>query len=127
MIALAVGVLDVLMDRSSKVTFPDRNDLRQTLRPDRSYESLGVCVQIRTAARKLHGVYSRTLEDFSEALREERVAVVNEKAATKQESVFAVCPVSCDLAHPGCVGRGHDSCDLDLTGLEVDGKQTIGF
>ena len=43
-IALALVVLDVLTDRSSKMRFTDRNDLRQALRFDRSNESLGVRV-----------------------------------------------------------------------------------
>ena len=77
MIALAVVVLDVLTNRSSKMRFTDRNDLCQALRFDRSNESLGICVQIRAAARKPHGMHSRTVEDFSEALREERIAVLN--------------------------------------------------
>src|SRR5258706_11796590 len=68
-------------------------------------------------------MYSRTLDDFSEALRVERIAVVNEVAAPEQESVFAVRPVSSDLTHPGSVGRHGDSSDLDLTGLEVDHEQ----
>src|SRR5688572_14221111 len=67
--------------------------------------------------------HTRAIEDFSEAFREERIAVVNEVAATEQESVFAIRPVSSDLTHPGSVGGGDDSSDLDLAGLEVDYEQ----
>jgi len=43
-IAIAVVVRDVLAHCSSKVPFPDRNNLRQALRLDRSNESLRVSV-----------------------------------------------------------------------------------
>ena len=88
-IAFAVVVLDVLTDCSSKMRFTDRNDLCQALRFDRSNESLGIRVEIWAAARKPYGTHTRTGEDFSEALREERIAVVNEVAATKQETASA--------------------------------------
>src|SRR5216117_183657 len=51
-IALAVIVLDVLADHPANVGLPDRNDLRQALRPDGSNESLGIRVQIWAAARE---------------------------------------------------------------------------
>ena len=60
-VAPAVVVLNILANQSSKVAFPDRNDLRQTLRLDRSDESLGMGVQIRATARELHGTDARTL------------------------------------------------------------------
>jgi hypothetical protein len=97
-IALAVVVLDELAHDASKVAFPDRNHLRQRLRLDGPNESLGIGVQIRTAPWELHGTYSGTLEDFLEALREEGIAVVNQVAASKQESVLAVGEISGDLA-----------------------------
>jgi len=40
------------------------------------------------------------LERLSEGTREEWIAVVNEVAAPKQKSVFAVRPIASDLMHP---------------------------
>ena len=60
---------------------------------------------------------------FAERLREERIAVVYEVAATKQESVLGVGEISGDLTDPAPVRRGGDSSDLDLAGLEVDYEQ----
>src|SRR5688572_1295788 len=100
-IALSVVVRDVLTDRSPKVRFADRDDLRQTLRLDRSNESLRIRVEIRAAAREPYGMHTRALERCAKRLCEERVSVVNEVAAPEKESVFAVCPVSSDLVHPG--------------------------
>jgi hypothetical protein len=99
-IALALVVLDMFTDRASQVRFPDRDNLRQTLRLDRSNEPLGVGVQVRTAARKPHGAHPGRLERFSERFREQRIAIVNEMAAPKQEPVFAVRPIPGDLMHP---------------------------
>ncbi len=96
-IALAVIVLDVLADHPANVALPDRNDLRQALRSDRSNESLGIRIQIRATARELHGTHSRALERFSERRREERIAVVNQVSVATQEAVFAIRPVSSDL------------------------------
>ena len=104
MIALAVVMIHVLAHRPPKVAFPNRNDLRQALRLDRSNEPLRVGVQIRAPARKPQGADAGAAQDLSEALREERIAVMNEIAALEQESVFAVWPVSSDLPHPRSVG-----------------------
>jgi hypothetical protein len=58
-----------------------------------------------------------------ECLREQRIAVVNEVAATEQKAVFAVSEIPSDLAHPAPVWRGGDSSDLDSTRLEVDHEE----
>jgi hypothetical protein len=68
-------------------------------------------------------MHTRTIEDFSEAPCEERIAVVNEVAGPEQESVFAIRPVSSDLTHPSAVGRADDSGNLDLMRLEVDHEE----
>ena len=88
--AIAVRGVDVLAHRSSKMTFTNRNDLRQALRLDRADESLCVRVEIRAAARKPHVTHTKTFENLSETLREERIPVVNEVAATKQESLLGI-------------------------------------
>src|SRR5258708_5236387 len=75
MIALGVVVPDILAHCSSKKGFTDWNDLSQTLRFDRSNESLGVRVQVRAAAREPHGTYARAIEHFSERFLEQRIAI----------------------------------------------------
>ena len=71
MIALAMVVLGVRADSLSKMALPERDDLRQALRPDRSDEALSIGVQVGTSGGEPHGPDTRALQDARERLREQ--------------------------------------------------------
>ena len=122
-ISFFVVVLDILTDGAPEMRFADRNYPSQALRLDRSYESLGVCVEVWTSAWKPHCTDSSTLERRSKRFREEWISIVNEVAALAKKSVVAVGQIASDLGRPESVGRRDDSSDLNATGLQIDHEE----
>ena len=95
----------VFLDQVSEVPLAKENEVVETFVLDRLDEALSVRIAVRTLRRDLNCLYIDTFEGRSERLREEWIAVVDEKPCTAQKFVVRIGGVSCEWSPSGHSAR----------------------
>ena len=74
-------------------------------------------IQVRTLGREKHGFDALVLQDLSERWTEGSVTIHEYVALALEEAVLDVGQVLGDLCHPGFVGIGGASSEVDAAAL----------
>lgn len=118
MMALAVKMVDVLIERQSQAAFADEPESIEAFVLERFDEALAMGVGIGRRHRAEHGVDSSNEQDALEGGRILSIVVADQMgdAVRGQKAGVGHGEIASDLGHDDVIGRGMNAGDMHLPG-----------
>jgi hypothetical protein len=102
------------------MSFAERNDSRQTLRPEAQNPPFRVGIQIWASRWQAHDLDTSVLEHRAKCFRVERVTIQDQVSRLFQEAIHTIGQPPGNLLHPDFTRLIGDTRDMDTTRTDVD-------